>query len=412
MSATSITGTVRPFQMLLSERATRALWASRISELLGDWALLVALLAIVYRVSGSVPVVGLFVLARVLPRAFIAVWPAPPAALLNPRTLALLNAARIPLIASLVFVSAQRDLWWAAAVVLAAGAVSSISDVARLTLLPRVVPRARIGETNALNVSVERICFVFGPLLGAVILTQWSADAVFIVAAALLALAAALLLLLPPPSTGQHPAPGIAQHPAAAPASFRQRPLLVTMAASLFISSLVAASLIVALIVLATDPLGRSEAALGALLTCVGIGMFVGPLPISKLMGRLPIPFLLAGSAASLAGGMAVISQLSLLVPVVVILFLIGLCTVTNDTIATTALRRNVREAELIGTARVMTMVVVGGQISGAAAVAILSSVWSVTSVLLVMGAIGVIVPVALFVALYGGYYLNRLRTR
>ncbi|HUG14167.1 MAG TPA: hypothetical protein VMM78_04040 [Thermomicrobiales bacterium] len=407
MSAASNAGSTRPFHALPAGGATRSLWISRASELLGDWAMLVALLALVYRLSGSVPIVGLFVLARVLARAVVEYWSFSRPLSFGPRALALLCAGRVPLFAALALVSTRDDLWWAAPLVLAAGALGSLSDAGRATLLPRLMPRGQVIATNTANVSVERLCFLFGPLLGALALSQWNHQAAFIVAAGLLALAAALLLLLP----GSAPADGAAPPPARLPA-FRERPLLITTAAALFTSAVVAVSLLVALIALATGPLDRSEAGLGALLACVGIGMFVGPLPAPKLLNRLPVPFLLAGSGASLAAGMAAVSQIEWLPGVAAILFLIGLCAITNDTTASIAVRRSTRDIDLPGAIRAMRLATIAGQITGAAAVTMLCMVWSVTSVLLVIGVFGAVAASALFIALYGRYYVNRFAER
>lgn len=401
------TGADRSYQRVLSDRSSRAMWASRASDLLADWALLVALLAIVYRVSASVPAVALLVLARVVPRAVAALWPAVSIGALDTRALALIGALRVPLAASLALVTARSDLYWAAAVVVAISVLSTLSETARSSLLPRIIPRPLMSATNALNVTLERLCFVFGPLLGALVLSQWGPEEAFVVAAALFAVAAALALLQPrPPST-----PGVPAENARLPA-FRERPLLVTMALALFTSALVAASLIISLIALGTGPLGRAEAAWGALLACAGLGMFVGPLPISKLMNRLPTPFLLAGSAASLAGAMAVISQLTWLPAAAVILFLIGLCATTNDVIATTALRRSTRYSDLPGAVRAMRLATASGQVAGALALATLASIWDYTIVLLALGALGVVAAGTLFIALYGRYYLNRFSGR
>src|SRR5690606_28291827 len=130
----------------------------RIAALLADWAVLVALLALVYRESGSVATLGLFVLARVLPRALLTLVPFAAVDRLTARGLALLSLARVPLVAVLALVSEEGDLWWAALVVFAAAVLSTMADSGHRSWLGRATPRIALSDANARDVAVERMC--------------------------------------------------------------------------------------------------------------------------------------------------------------------------------------------------------------------------------------------------------------
>jgi hypothetical protein len=388
MASASIVGSIRPFQLLLVDRDSRPLWLSRLGELLGDWVLLVALLAVVYGISMNVAVVGLFMLARVLPRAVVIIWCAELTVRITVNQMALLSAIRVPLVASLVFMTSRGDLWWAGVVVLALGAVSALSDAARATVLPCVVPRTRLAPVNALNVAVERVSFVAGPALGALLLARWQPDVAFIVAATLMAISTLLLILVGRSATVTPQLQAAQTALSTGPsnwAKLRERPVMLTLVGALFCGAIVAISLKIALIAVTLGQLGRSEATLGLLLAVVGFGTFTGPVSIPRLMGRAPIALFVTITVVCLAAGMAVISQLESLWLVLPILFLIGLTSITNDMIATTAARRFTREVELIGVARVMIVAVCIGQVLAAAAMTIVASQWSVSTAMLVM---------------------------
>jgi hypothetical protein len=411
MATASIAGSIRPFHLLLIDRASRPMWLARISELLGDWVLLVALFALVYRISGSIAAVALFMLARALPRAVVIMWCSALTARMTVTQLAVLNALRVPLVASLLLVAARRDLWWAGVVALAIGVIAALLDAARAAVLPCVVPRTQLAAANALNVSVERVCFVAGPLLGALLLYQWHSDAAFILVVVTQAVAALLLWL----QTRVEPVSMAVQAPSASVeigsaswVALRERPVILILVGALFTGAVVAISLKITLIAVAVEALERSDAVLGLLIAAVGLGTLVGPVSIPRLMGRLPVPLFITGSVVALACGMAVISRVESLLVVTAILFLIGLFSITNDIIASTAARRFTRDEQLLSVARVMFGAVIAGQVVAALAVSVLAGLWDFASVMLIMGIASAAGISVLFLMTYGRAKLAR----
>jgi hypothetical protein len=405
MTAASLVGSLRPFHLLLVDRTSRPLWLSRLGELLSDWVVLVALLALVYRISDQVAVVGVFMLARLVPRAVVVLWCSALTAHLTVHQLAVLSALRIPLVASLIVVNSRRDLWWAGMVILALGTIAALTDAARTTVVPCVVPRTLLAPANALNVAVERICFVVGPLLGALLLMQWNEDGAFLTAALFLALASALLVLAGRAPTLAPPYQAASGALSLGPSSWaklRERPVMLTLVGALFCGALIAVSLKIALVALSVDTLHRSEATFGLLLAMVGLGTLAGPVSIPRLMGRAPLALFVTVSVGCLAAGMGVISQLTSLWLVLPILFLIGLTSITNDMLATTAARRFTREPELLGITRVMIEAVVLGQVCAAVLMTLVASQWSVTAALLAMSLVSAGIMGAWFILGYG----------
>jgi hypothetical protein len=182
--------------------------------------------------------------------------------------------ARAVLVASLILVDERADLWWAGPVVLTVGALAALSDSSHAHVLPALAPRASIGVANRLNLALERACFVAGPLAGAALLYWRGADTALAVAAGLHALACLLLWrrlseLRATPGALATAAARVRQAPGAAlTATLRatQRdvtsmpPALLLLLGGLFTGAVLAITLKIALIALAT---GRSTCRAG-----------------------------------------------------------------------------------------------------------------------------------------------------
>jgi hypothetical protein len=392
---------------LADDRRARSIWLCRVLELLADWVFVVSLLVIVYRVTGSVAAVALFMALRLAPRAVAVGWCESIARRVGTRGVFWLSAPRAPLLASLMLLDSRSDLPWAGAIVVAYGGLTALANEARVSLLSRMVARPRLAGTIALNAAVERITFVSGPLVAALALRAWDVELAFGLSATSLAAASVLLALQ---------ARDAALHRPIVPTALRWsawrsilgQPTLALLAGGMFASAALAICLKVVLVELALDPLGASDATLGLLLALVGAGMLIGPLSIPRLLGHLPVALLVTGSVVAIAVGIAVISLVTRLEIVTIVLFGIGIVSITNDMVTTTVTRRLAPEEKLMAASRLMALAVVSGQMVAALAIAALASVWSVREVMLTISAICALVIGALFVAADGLSFVRR----
>jgi hypothetical protein len=409
--STALFGLFRPFRLLASDRSALGVWVCRAAELLADWVFVVALFVAVYGVTLDIAVVALFMLLRVLPRAIVTIGFQETAARIGSRGLFLLSLPRIPLIASLALVDGRSDLVWAGVVVTAYGLLSALSNEARALLLPQRAPRSQLAGVIQLNAAIERITFVLGPLLAALVLWGWDVEVAFVASA--VALAFTSLLLAIQMTTRLDPVPGapvgdVPNSHRVSWSAIRQQPTLLLLAGGLFTGAALAVCLKVVLVEVATDSLDRSDALLGLLLAVVGVGTVLGPLSVPRLLGHIPVPLIVTGSAMGIAAGLVLISVVTRLEIVVLVLLGIGMISITNDAVTATATRRIAPDAELPAAGRLLLAAVIGGQLVAALAVALLTRVWDSTDVMLAVGIASALLMAVLFVAADGFSLLTR----
>lgn len=404
--STALLGMLRSFRILSGDRDARSFWLCRGSELLADWVFIVALFVTVYAITSDIAVVALFMLLRVLPRAVITTSFHAQAARIGARGLFLLSLPRVPLIASLALVDGRSDLVWAGAVVVAYGLLTALTNEARAAMLPHLVPRPHLVGVIQLNAAIERITFVGGPLLAALLLWGWDVEVAFVVSALALGLTSLLLSIQMSTSRGDARALPSWDAPSVSGESawsvVRHQPTLLLLAGGLFSGAALAICLKVTLVELATEPLERSDAMLGLLLALVGVGTLVGPLSVPRLLGHLPVSLIVTGSAMGIASGLVLISVVTRLEIVALVLLGIGTISITNDRVTATATRRIAPEADLPATGRVMLVAVIAGQLVAALAVALLARIWETTDVILAVGIACALLMGVLFVAADG----------
>lgn len=414
--STALLGLLRPFRLLSGDRNALSFWLSRAAELLADWVFIVALLVAVFAVTTDIAIVALFMLLRVVPRAVVIVGFRVHAKRFGTRGLLLLSLPRIPLIAGLAFIDSRSDLVWAGALVAAYGLLTALSNEARAAMLPNLVPRPQLVDIIQLNAAVERITFLAGPLLAALVLWGWDVEVAFVVSA--IALCVTSLLLWSQLNTAHWTVQPLPDRGDALPTGdstwsiVRHQPTLLLLAGGLFTGAALAICLMVILVELTTEPLERSDTTLGLLLALVGAGTLLGPLSVPRLLGHLPVSLIVTGSAMGIAAGIVLISVVTRLEIVAIVLLGVGMISITNDMVTATATRRIAPEADLPATGRLMLASVIAGQIVAALAVALLARVWDVTDVMLAVGIACALVMGVLFVAADGMSLVTRRLVR
>jgi predicted MFS family arabinose efflux permease len=160
-----------------------------------------------------------------------------------------------------------------AALCTAAGAVYPQCVAA---VLPRLADETELPAANAARVSIQSLCIIAGPLIGAVLLLLGSAAAVFAVNGVSFLFGAVVVAALPREATGR---PVRAETSSASLSSdlttgwraLREHPDVLPLAAADFVSSTIYGALTV-LFVLLGERLGLGAAGYGYLLSAMGAG--------------------------------------------------------------------------------------------------------------------------------------------
>jgi predicted MFS family arabinose efflux permease len=268
----------QPFLVALRQRNLRRLFAGLVVSQAGDWLYNLALLAFVYERTGSSALVGITTAARILPEVVLG----PIGGVLADRhdrrvVMIVSDVVRAATMAALAIVAlAGGPVVLApvlAALCTAAGAVYP-QCVAAVT--PRLVDEADLPAANAARVSLQSLCIIAGPLIGAALLLLGSAAVTFAVNGVSFLFGAVIVAALPREAT---------RRPAGAPEShaslradlatgwraLRQHRDVLPLAAADFVSSTVYGALTV-LFVLLGQRLGLGAAGYGYLLSALGAG--------------------------------------------------------------------------------------------------------------------------------------------
>jgi hypothetical protein len=373
------TAVLRAIRLMAGAAGLRGFWLGRAGELLADWVYIVALLILTWRLTDDVSIVAVLMLARLLPRLVLAFR-----AVSVPGSSAWERALKAPLAVSLVAVDASGDLWWAAPVVFAGGALSTLSDTAHVSAVRSLTPAVLLGPASTFNQVLARLCFAVGPLVCSALVAGWSVDAAFLVAAAgflLSALAARLDVRLRgvrESVAGQRLVPA------------ERAPELLLVSVGLFLGAVVAIATQITLVERVDLALNRSAAALGVFFAAVGIGMLLGPLHVPRLLGRFPVVLLLGGCVGAVALALALIGKVESEPLVWPALFGMGVLSITAHAVSATAARRLVPDERLEESLRFLAASVVAGQVAGAAAVALGARAWATDDVMLGIGVVSI----------------------
>lgn len=361
----------RPYQATLAGPDFRLLFVGQALSQLGDWINRVALVVLVYQLTGRQAAVALVILAELLPRAIVLPFGGVLADRYPKRRLMLFtDLARAGLAASLMLVTSARGLWWLCAAVLLMQALSAVFNPARSATLPALVPREHLGLANALNGMSAQLAFFLGPALGGLIMAHWGVGAVFAINALTFLLSALLLwrMRLREPGAAGLQRGQVSRDLREGWATVAGNPALWVLFGGAFVISGVALSLNVLLVAILTGTLGRPPEALGLLMTVVGLGTLVGTLPAPHLLARFSPLRLIVLLVLGLTLDMAVIGSTASFPVVTVALFVNGLFSMVVEVAIETGLQR-LAPADRLGRAfGLLFWVATLGQVGGAAA--------------------------------------------
>lgn len=332
------------FTGLLKQRPYRALWTARTISQWGDAFNTVALVLLVYSLTGSGLGVSGVVVAEIIPVLLLA----PLAGSLVdrlPRVTVMITAdlARAGLAFALPFVDSTIVPVYLIAVGLSIGAV--FFNPAAQSVLPALVKeRELVAANSGLWTAAVISQVVLAPLAGIVVATFGYDWAFWINAASYLASAAALLALKVPTPPARTDRSSWYRDAREGFSELAAHPLLRALATVQFLAALSAGATGALLVVLAQEHLDLGESEYGLLLGAIGVGAAIGPLVLSRLTdnprrpGYVLGPFVLRGVVD------ATLATITGLIPAMATLLVYGLSTSTGAVTFNSLLQAEVPE--------------------------------------------------------------------
>ncbi|MHA7156360.1 MFS transporter [Arthrobacter sp. TMN-50] len=286
---------------LLKQRPYRALWTARTISQWGDAFNTVALVLLVYSLTGSGLGVSGVVIAEIIPVLILAPLAG---ALVDrlPRVKVMIAAdlVRAGLAFALPFVDGNVFNVYLIAVGLSAAAV--FFNPAAQSVLPSIVEeRDLVAANSGIWTAAVISQVVLAPLAGVVVAVFGYDWAFWINAASYLASAAALLRLKVPAHPERTQRTSWYRDAREGLSELAGHRLLRALAATQFLAALSAGATGALLVVLAQDHLRLDEASFGLLIGAIGVGAAIGPLILSKITdnprraGFVLGPFVLRG---------------------------------------------------------------------------------------------------------------------
>ncbi len=326
--------------------AARYLMAAGISSY-GDWLTTVALLVLLFRLTGSATAPAIYILARVAPRVL---GPAPGGSLADrfgpARVAALCALAQGALTAAIVVFALANIIWAVYVAVAIAQFLGSMAQPAYNAIIPHVVGPARLARVNAIYNAILESCILVAPALGALLLVAGvTPEALILGDAASFVIAATLLLTLRTAGTGR----AVRRRRLgmlAGVAIVRHNPMLRIFAVGHLCTAFVITALQAVLVVAASQRFGH-DTDVGWLYAAVGAGGVVGSLALLRWapaqMGSRAIALAVFGELLPL-GLFAIVRSLPL---AFALLFLSSLFAALYQTTGAVGLQRTVAQGLL-----------------------------------------------------------------
>ncbi|MDQ3448728.1 MAG: hypothetical protein M3432_06070 [Chloroflexota bacterium] len=366
-------------------------WPARALEQVGDWILLVALLVTAWESRLDLTFVGLILIARLTPRIIVAAFVSRSPAM-GPSMLAAIAASRAVVAGLLVVLTVAEPAGLAAAAA-TLGLLSAATAGGRTAWLPQVVPASRLSLVGGLDAVVDRFALCLGPLLATALFMLGGSGLAFAGGATALLLSAAFYVLMTVQAGGHRPQPQFAVQVPSGDAPRPSRAIVLLAAA--FSAGAIAGSVTLALLPILDLAFGGSSGALGVGLAAIGLGALLGPLPVGRLMLRVPVSMLVLASIGVSATGVLAIAYFSATFLLVPVLLLMGLVGVTHDTVRAIAARRLASDERFGEFMRALLVAGGAGQVAGAASVAVGSAWWGTAGVLAIVAVVAVVIAAA-----------------
>lgn len=298
--------------MLRSNRDLRALFLAQVVSFAGDWFAYVAFVGLVQDLTGAPILVTLVYVAQALP-AFLAAPLAGPTADRRDRrqiirTVSLFQAVAA---AGLLLVDSRGALAVGFGCLCAISALGSFVAPAAQAGIPNLARTPEeLRHASILFGSLWGAMLAIGAALGGAVASSFGRDAAFLANAVSFLLAAALVSLIRRPM--QTPRDATVEHPPMRPIAdmgealshARRDPVLLAIFASKATFG-IGAGIVGLLAILATEELGGGDGATGLLIGARGVGVALGPLLASRLVGPSLARVLLVTGTSGLVFGLS-----------------------------------------------------------------------------------------------------------
>ncbi len=282
---------------ILASSAYRRLFAAQTISRWGDTASTVALVVLVFRLTGSGIGVSGAIIAEILPVLLLApIAGAVADRLPRVRVMVAADLGRMAVAALLPLIDQHLAAVYAIAFALSAGAV--FFNPASAAALPGIVGEDQLVAANSGLWSAAVISQIaLAPLAGAIV-AAWGVAPAFYFNAATFAVSALTLAWLRLPRTAQPPAPGLTSwisRIAGGGAAVARDQLLRLLAIAQLLAALSAGATSALLVVLAERHLRAGPGGFGLLLGAIGVGAAAGPLLLARLTSNPRQPALVFG---------------------------------------------------------------------------------------------------------------------
>ncbi|MBA2254067.1 MAG: hypothetical protein H0W07_02990 [Chloroflexi bacterium] len=386
---------------LLRDRSLASLWLARLAEQAGQWVFLLALLVTAWKSDGGFSLVAWTVAARFLPRlVFVGLLDIGSRRL--PRLTAPVLSVAAAIVAAAMGVALLATFDVADVLIVGAaagmGSLAAVSNQTRPRALQAALGLTRLGAGGMADALVDRAGLLIGTLAAAAILMFATHTVALFVAAGLLVVAA--LLLFSQIDRGGDAERALPKaHETSDPRAVARR-IAIYLVGSFTAGALASVLLVVALRLASTEQ-PSSMAYAASFVAAAGLGMILGPLPVSRLLLRIPAPLILLATSFVMATVAVVIAVSGSATVALVAMLVFGLAAVTQDTLTAIAVRRLVPGDLYERVARLMLLALTVGQVYGAVGVVSLGATADPLAALVLL-AISQVLLVAFAIAMGG----------
>jgi len=352
---------------LLRDRSLAPVWLGRFAEQAGEWTFAVSLLVMAWSRTGNVMLASWVLAAFFIPRLVVAGFLDSWMRKLPLRSLPLVTSlqASIALIVGVLTlalnVRLDEILLGSAA---AMGFLTAVSNETRGNMLRGAVPLSRLGAAVLTDALVDRAGLLVGALAGAM-LVALTAPAGLVASAVVLGAAAVLGRAM----TRRSAAISVVDRPPVTIEAADQR--VLARRTAVYLVAAFATGALGAVLVIATLPLGATSSGLlaatvGLLLASAALGMLVGPLPVARMLLRVPAPVLLFATVVVTAGAAVLVTATQSAAVAVGAFLVFGVAAATQDALRAIAIRRLVPHDLFDRVTRLSRLALTVGQIYGA----------------------------------------------
>lgn len=188
-------GDIGYWQLLRSNGNYRSLWLASVISMLGEWFNTIALFFLILEYTGSEFLLGFLFTVRMISFAIFQPFIGLLADRYNRKIMMMAtNIVQVFLALGFILVDSASDMWWmislSGLMMLLHGAYMTAERAA----IPNVVSPEHLTTANALDAASWSTALCIGALLGGIVVSQWGADAAFIIDSATFAIGALLLI--------------------------------------------------------------------------------------------------------------------------------------------------------------------------------------------------------------------------